>query len=122
MQALAAQKILSAPVVVPAEGATIGEEFSPNQSPQDILGFVDIQDILTGFLTGELKYVCSLDCFSTSCFSSIVLTIFLVFPSVFTEVDMSTIAGVKMLKRMHILEEAGRVYSSKTLKDLPSLG
>ncbi|KAK9829547.1 hypothetical protein WJX72_006411 [[Myrmecia] bisecta] len=89
LKVLAKHHILSAPVVVPNDGPGSVDACAPNRCPEDIVGFVDIRDILSSYLA---------------------------------EADLASMRGMRLLKRMQVLEESGQKFASKTLEQLSVLG
>lgn len=93
LKALAAAKILSAPVVTPDEEGPEGDEKEgplwPSDQPSTIEGFLDISEVLTSFLK---------------------------------EVDMEQLLGMNLMGRMRYLEERGATFATKRLEELPDLG
>lgn len=105
-QVLAAKKVLSAPVVACSEGD------APDDCT-DVIGFVDIRDILVSFLAGTDQphpHVYSLISRYTYRYGAI------------AGLNRKEIEGKPMLQQMHHLEEAGKTFARKKLSEISELG
>ena len=103
---LAAKKILSAPVVACSEGD------APDDCT-DVIGFVDIRDVLVNFLSGKHSHRLASPAYnfqSTACCSGTV------------GLNLNELKSQPMLQQMHQLEEAGRSFAKKKLSDISELG
>ena len=112
-QVLSAQKILSAPVVA------CDEADSPDDCT-DVIGFIDIRDVLVSFLSGA-QSVIRLDCDKEVRLGhSLALKLE---SAVTADVGvLKCLEGQPMLQCMHTLEEAGKAFGNKKLQDLSELG
>lgn len=121
LQVLSSQQILSAPVVACSEDDTPGD-------CTDVIGFIDIRDVLVSFLSGKRQtdLTVLLHAFATWQFDVIAAAcIFIVqgrFIGWFAGLSMPQMKGQPMLQCMHALEAAGKSFGAKKLQELPELG
>ena len=115
VQVLSAQKILSAPVMACSDSDT------PDDCT-DVIGFVDIRDILVSFLSGTCKPEINpqVNLHFESLFSGVRTTCTAC--QYDTGLDIQELQSQHMLQCMHLLEEAGNAFGKKRLQDLSELG
>lgn len=109
-QTLAANRILSAPVVATSETTGTGTPriSVTSEDITDVLGFVDLRDVLASFLRGVRVDV--LHAFT------------LEQQQQHLELDGSSIKNMKMLQRLRVLESKGQEFASKSLRELKGSG